>query len=113
VKQQIEKFVVYNLKETYHELGTYEFKVVLNPSNFKNGHESDVDFIDSDGKKMKFFVNRWGRKINCSFVIDDDVADGVSIVTIVLKDSFGVTTNERLTFWVVKPGVWRNKKESC
>jgi hypothetical protein len=47
---------------------------------------------------MKFEYEVWGRKINCKFVIDNDVADGVSSVTVKIKDE-----SFRLIFWVIKP----------
>lgn len=96
-------FVVYNLRETYHELGKYDFKIVLNPKFFKNGHPAEVQFFDSDRNKMKFKCEKWGRKINCSFVIDSTVADGVSFANLVLIDDEGTKHNERITFWVIKP----------
>lgn len=98
-----QKFVVYNLKETYHELGQYEFKVVLDPRHFKNGHLSEVLLIDSDGRPMKYDVEKWGRKINCSFSLDKTVADGVSTVKMVLRDDEGHEMAARTSFWVIKP----------
>ena len=97
------KFVVYNLRETYHEFGKYEFKVVLNPKYFKNGHMSEITCVDSDRKGMKFSYEKWGRKINCSFIIDKEVADGVSIVDMKLKDDEGKECSGKVTFWVIKP----------
>lgn len=97
------KFVVYNLRETYHELGKYDFKIVLNPKFFKNGHMSELKCVDSDRKNMKFSCEKWGRKINCSFIIDNDVSDGVSIVDMNLKDENGKEYPGRITFWVIKP----------
>lgn len=98
-----DSFVVYNLRETYHELGEYEFKIVLNPKFFKNGHDSTLLMIDSDGKKMRYSVETWGRKINCSFTIDDTVSDGVSIIDLIVKNSSGKEHKERLTYWIIKP----------
>jgi hypothetical protein len=98
-----EKFVVYNLRETYHELGQYEFKVVLNPKFFKNSHRSELILVDSDGKPMRFDVKKWGRKINCSFTIDPTVADGVSQAHLKLLTEKEELVAGRLTFWVIKP----------
>lgn len=97
------KFQVYNLRETYHELGEYEFKIVLHPRFFKNSHLSELVLVDSDGKEMKHETKKWGRKINCHFVIDPSVADGVSICTLQLKDDKERLVPGRLTFWVIKP----------
>lgn len=97
------KFITYNLRETYHELGNYDFKIVLDPRFFKNGHLSELACIDSDGRPMRFDVQKWGRKINCSFVIDQTVADGVSVVKMYLKDDDGHEHADRLSFWVIKP----------
>jgi hypothetical protein len=98
-----EKFVVYNLRETYHELGRYEFKIVLNPRFFKNSHESSLELVDSSGKPMQYELNRWGRKLNCSFVIDTEVADGVSRGALVLKTDSGQVHAGQISFWVIKP----------
>lgn len=97
------KFVLYNLRETYHELGSYEFKIVLDARFFKNGHLSELSCVDSDGKPMKFNVQKWGRKINCSFIVDNSVADGVSVVKMILKDDDGHEHSDRLSFWIIKP----------
>lgn len=97
-----EKFVVYNLRETYHELGKYEFKVVLNPRFFKNSHESNLELVDSDGRLMRYELNRWGRKLNCSFVIDETVADGVSRAKLSLKDDNDNVHGGTISFWVIK-----------
>lgn len=96
-------FVVYDLRETYHELGIYEFKVVLNPKLFKNGHDSVVKMVDSDGRIMDFEVHKWGRKLNFKFTVDQDVSDGVSMVNIYVTDKKGKDHFERLTFWIIKP----------
>lgn len=98
----VEKFVVYGLRETYHELGTYEFKIVLNPRNFKNSHGSDITLVDSDAKPMKFIIKKWGRKISCTFTIDDSVADGVSVARLEMRDEKEVVHAGRLSFWVIK-----------
>ena len=98
-----QKYVLYNLRETYHELGSYEFKVVLDPRSFKNGHFSDLTCVDSDGKPMRFEFQKWGRKINCKFIVDRTVADGVSTVRMILKDDEGHEHQARATFWVIKP----------
>jgi len=100
---QKEKFVLYNLRETYHELGEYEFKVVLDPRSFKNGHLSELTCVDSDGKPMNFEVQKWGRKINCKFIIDKSVSDGVSTVKMTLRDDEGHELAGRTSFWVIKP----------
>jgi hypothetical protein len=98
-----DKYVVYNLRETYHELGEYEFKVVLSPRTFKNSHPSEMVLVDSDGKPIRFELKKWGRKMNCKFFIDQNVADGISVATLNLKDDRGTSLTVRLTFWVIKP----------
>lgn len=97
-----DKFVVYNLRETYHEVGDFEFKIVLNPKNFKSSHLSDVSMFNPDGKEMKATIKKWGRKIMCSFTIDQTVPDGVAVVKMNLKDEKDQSFPGRLTFWVIK-----------
>jgi hypothetical protein len=98
----VDKFVVYNLRETYHELGEYEFKVVLNPRYFKNSHLSELVVFDSDRRVIQQEVNKWGRKMNCKFRIDKDVSDGVAVVELILKTERD-SIPARLSFWVIKP----------
>lgn len=97
----VDKFVVYNLRATYHETGEYDFKVVLNPDTFKNSHTSELSLVDSDGRPIDFVVKKWGRKINCAFKIDETVADGVAVVSMVLRQD---EREERcsFSFWIVK-----------
>lgn len=98
-----DKFVVYNLRETYHELGEYEFKVVLSPKYFKNSHISEMQLVDSDGKTMRFELKKWGRKMNCIFIVDETSADGVASARLQLKDDRGNIVPGHLTFWIIKP----------
>lgn len=97
-----EPYVIYNLRDTYHEAGQYEFKIVLDPRRFKNGHLSEVTCVNSDGKNMTMDVQKWGRKVNCSFNIDESVPDGVSVLKMILKDDAGREVTGRATFWVIK-----------
>lgn len=97
------RYIVYNLRETYHEYGVYDVKIVLDPKYFKNAQMSDVKFTDSDGNEMKFTVEKWGRKINCKFIIDRNVSDGVSVIDMKLVDENGKIVTGRSTFWVIKP----------
>lgn len=97
------KFVIFNLRETYHELGKFDFKIVLDPRFFKNGHLSDVTLVDSDGKKIDCDVEKWGRKINCVFSVTDQVPDGVTTVNMILRDDGGKELTTRTQFWVIKP----------
>ncbi len=95
-------FVIYNIKETYHEQGDFSFKIVLDPRKFRNGHGSEVVCTNSDGKRLPMHVTNWGRKVNCSFKIDESVPDGVSVVDMNLKDDAGHEASGRVTFWVIK-----------
>lgn len=95
-------FVIYNLRETYHEPGRFDFKIVLDPKHFKNGHTSEVTLTNPDLKPMPVDVKTWGRKINCTFQIDDSVPDGVVTVNVRLVDEKGRATAAQAHFWVVK-----------
>ena len=95
----VEKFVVYGLLDTYHSLGEYKFKIVLNPKHFKNSHDLDVQMNDSDGETLKFKMERWGRKMNVSFTLDDDVSDGITVI--MLLDKTGNVIS-RLSAWIIK-----------
>ena len=93
------RYQVYNLREIYHELGEYQFKVVLSPRFYRSGHDFRVEMADSANRPMRHRVDVWGRKINVSFTIDEGVADGVFHADIVRKDK----TLVRLTGWCIKP----------
>jgi hypothetical protein len=97
-----DRFVVYNLRETYAELGEFEFKVVLSPRHFKNSHPSEMTLVDSDGKPMRFELKKWGRKMNCVFYVDEETADGVAAARLQLRDDRGNQHLGHLTFWVIK-----------
>lgn len=94
-----QKFQVYGLDETYPYLGTYAFKIVLNPRYYKSGQDFDVAVWDSDRKPMRFELKKWGRKLNVSFTIEPSVADGVAFATITRNGQ----EVGRLTWWVIKP----------
>ncbi len=95
----VESFIVQGLRETYHELGEYSFKLVLNPRRFANGHGVSLSLVDSDRKPMAADVRCWGRKVTCTFVIDGTVSDGISYVRV----KNGSSEEKVLTFWVIKP----------
>lgn len=104
MKKQIEKYVTYNLRETYHEFGRYEFKIVLSPKHFKNGHMSEVSIVDCAGRPVETELKKWGRKINCTFLFDDSVEEGVCNVSLLLKDDERSTSvSGSLRFWTIKP----------
>lgn len=103
MSSDVDRFVVFNLREIYHELGEYEFKIVLSPKSFKNSHLSDVTISDSDGRSILQSTKKWGRKINCVFRIDESVSDGVSVIRLFLKDKEGCSLSRSLSFWIVKP----------
>lgn len=96
-------FVVYGLRETYAELGEYEFRVVLDPRTYSDCHESNLSIVDSDGNRMVHTLRRWGRKMNCSFVVDEETADGVSSINLELKSNDGSINKSRLSMWIIKP----------
>lgn len=94
--------VVYNLREIYHELGSYELKIVLDPKLFKNSHLSEMTIVDSDGSGIKHELKKWGRKMSCVFVFDDTVPDGVCTVCLALVDDEGRKLTQRFSFWTIK-----------
>lgn len=99
---RLEKCVIYNLRETYHELGRYEFKVSLNPRLFKTSQSFDVLVLNPEGKAIPCEVKHWGRKIHCAFEIDENVSDGVGLVKVVRKQDDQSEVVGRNTFWIIK-----------
>lgn len=97
------KFMIYNLRETYHELGEYDFRVVLDAKFFNNSHGSSVSIVNPDGTEIPCNVERWGRKMRCQFRIGESVPDGVSIIKLSLRDSRDREQKHSVKFWVIKP----------
>lgn len=95
-------FVVYNLRETYAELGNFEFKVVMDQKFAKDGHLEELQLVDSDMKPIRHEARRWGRKVNLSFTIDETVADGVASCHMKFVSGNGVTIPGKITFWIIK-----------
>lgn len=95
-------FVVYGLRELYHEPGTYEFKIVLDGDVFKNCHESESSFVGASNTKVKYEMNSWGRKMNVSFKLDESIPDGVCAFSFSVKDKKGRNKKGYLSFWTVK-----------
>lgn len=90
--------LVRNVRETYHELGVFEFKVVLDPKRYPDPSEVWVKMVDSDGSPMDFSIRRWGTKLNVTFTVDDRVADGVAS----LRLGLGEKQTEMVTYWIIK-----------
>ena len=95
-------FVVHNLRETYHELGQFEFKVIVNPRIAKTAQALDISVCDSDGRPIAFEARRWGTKLRCKITIDETVSDGVAQAIVSIKRENGSVTREMFQFWVVK-----------
>lgn len=96
-----EKISIIDLRETYHEMGDYSFKIILNPKHFKSSHESNVCLYSTTHDIMECDVKKWGRKINCSFKIDQFMQNGVCMIEMDLIDDNGVHHKEIRKFWVV------------
>lgn len=94
--------ITIDLRETYHEKGEYSFKIVLNPSLFKNSLDCCLNMVDANGNAIKHDVKKWGRKVICTFNIDDKTANGISAAYVDLKDKDQKTYKELLKFWVIK-----------
>lgn len=95
-------FVVLNLRETYPEVGKYDFKIVLSPRNFKTSQAAQFSLRDSDGVAIEHELRKWGRKMSCTFVIDGRVADGVACASFTVPDVKGRPFVGNLSFWVIK-----------
>jgi len=94
--------VVLNFRDTYHEVGDYEFKIILDPKRFKNGHRATIRMMNADRKEVSLDVNRWGRKINCFFSINDDDPSGVYVVNFRINDDDGNEIDKTFHCWVIK-----------
>jgi hypothetical protein len=93
---------VQNNREVYHELGTFDFKVLMpEPANCLK--ESSFKVLDSSGKYITAEHKRWGDKLRCIFKIDDDVSDGVAAAVIDVTTSEGKAFSTTVYFWVIKP----------
>lgn len=90
------EFTVHNLRETYHEQGRYEFKVVMNPRYVPGS--TVVRMVDPAGNEMPCDVKHWGRKIRVGFKVDGSIPDGV--VTVYLTSTSGEC--KMVSFWVIQ-----------
>ena len=102
MKKLRNQITILDFKRTYHEKGACDFRIVLNKEYFNNGHDISVDMIDPEGQHVAVDVKCWGRKINCSFTIDDDMPDGVCVLNIDLHNKKGKIMRETLHCWVIK-----------
>lgn len=90
---------ILNVRELYHELGTYEFKVVL-----VRGTAQDpviVRVVDSDGRQIAVVQRRWGRKVLCTMALDDTMPDGIGLILVEAVVS-GELERASQKFWVCK-----------
>lgn len=103
MRRSYKEFVALNVREIYHELGTYDFKIVLDAKRAAPRVEHDIRIFDSSGMPLRSHVRRWGTKVSCSFVIDERVSDGVARIDVVSFDGTSEKLVGRLSFWVIKP----------
>lgn len=89
--------VVYDLCETYHRVGTFQFKIVLDKT-FKNGHDITIEMFDPENNQIPVLIETWGRKINCTFSISNTIQDGVCL----LKINIPGKLEETLQYWIIK-----------
>lgn len=73
-------FVIYGLLRTYHEFGSFSFKVVVHPSLVSR--DVGVELIDSEGRTIPCERSDWGRKLRCTMSIQDSVSEGMALVTV-------------------------------
>lgn len=99
--QEDKVYVTYGLQDTYCDVGEYKFKVVLNPFFFKNAHECDAKIVGPSGKDIKYTFERWGRKMNFCFEIDNNVSEGLANIELNMRTKKGQEIKENLKFWIV------------
>lgn len=92
--------VVFDIREIYHELGKFSFKIVFN-KKFKNCFDAKVSIVDSNNNNIDLETQYWGRKINCCFLIDANSPQGVYTLKVKM-DCLNETVNENFNFWVIK-----------
>lgn len=97
-----DSFVVTHLRDIYHELGEFEFKVAFDTEKFGQESKPTIQTIDSSGKPMKSYAKIWGSKLKCYFVIDSSVSDGIAFSKFSLMSKSGEVFEKTVTFWVVK-----------
>lgn len=90
-------FVV-GLEETYTDVGLYEFKIFLNKDRFKNAKFIDIKMFCPDRNLMDFEYEYWGRKIVCSFAVEEHTKNGVCVVRVDYKKKY----LKSFSCWVIK-----------
>ncbi len=91
-----------DLRDIYHEQGSFSAKFLLDPSLSRDVAEVTVRICNSDGKPMDHEFRRWGTKLTVAFKIDETTPDGVSVIDFTLITRAGDRTAERYDFWVIK-----------
>ena len=94
--------VVLNFRDTYHEIGEYDFKIILDKKKFKNGHDATIKMADAEKKDVSLDVKRWGRKINCHFSLSEKDPNGVYVVSFNARDDKGNDVEKSFHCWVIK-----------
>ena len=100
---QCDSFILQGLKTAYLELGSHAFKIILDSKKYSSSHDCEIEMIDSKGRRIKCEANKWGRKINCEFDIDESVSDGVSMLKLLLVDDENKKISKSYHVWIVKP----------
>lgn len=94
-------FVVIGKRDTYHELGDHEFKLVVDTARFVP-HSSSISVVSHDGKPIDSRVRFWGNKLNCAFNLHDGLADGVARMDVQLcQRSDGRYVTHPVFFWII------------
>jgi hypothetical protein len=94
-------YVTYGLKDTYCETGNHLFKVVLNPYYFKNAHSCDATIMWPDNTDVKYSLEKWGRKMNFSFFLDNNIPEGAANIELTLKTKKGEVIKNNIRFWII------------
>jgi hypothetical protein len=94
-------FAVIGKRDTYHELGPHEMKLVVDTARFVP-HSSSIEVVASDGTPIESGLRFWGNKLNCSFNLRDGLPDGVARMDVRLcRRDDGRYVTHPVYFWVI------------
>ena len=97
-----DKLVMLHLRPTYHKIGEYTFKIILDKHTFKNSNDINISLSDPENNEVDIGVEKWGRKITCKFEISKDMSDGVCVLKISTDKNSTTKLNKTFSFWVIK-----------
>jgi len=100
MKKLAPKISTVGLDNTYYMPGTYDFRFIMGGlgSIVKS---LDVEMLDPDRAPLSSSFRLWGKKVMCSFLIENTTPSGVCIFKIRASDNTGKSIEAIFSPWVI------------